>query len=211
MKVSIQDLAENYLKSRTDKDFAKLYNRLMPGVKKFTYDLLQKCKMDSTDVMNDVTSSAFVKILTKIEQYDSTWNFSTWVYRIVKNEALSEIKRLNKIVYLSTIDNGESFEPCEMDNVINKDDYIVKELKSNAEYQHEEFYKLYDNTVNAIYSIKSLYKDVLIDREINNMRYADMAKKYDLPIGTVKTRLKNGRKKIKNVIAKEFDLSIYCY
>jgi len=40
------------------------------------------------DSAEDVVSMAFTKIWTKIDQYNPYWNFSTWSYRIVRNEAI---------------------------------------------------------------------------------------------------------------------------
>lgn len=202
MENSIQTLAENYISSKSDKDFKVLYNRLMPGIKKYVWNFLKDYD-NSNDLSNEVISSAFTKIITKISQYNPAWNFSTWVYRIVRNECLGEINRLNKLVFLSHYknDDGEDSDIFSIDSVLNKDEY-VSYLGIEEREEYEAHLNLYEKAVESINNLNKTHKEILIDRELNNMKYEDIALKYSLPLGTVKSRIHSGRKKVKNEISK---------
>ena len=38
-----------------------------------------------------------------------------------------------------------------------------------------------------------MYKDILVDRMLNNVKYKDLANKYSLPLQTIKNRVRRGK------------------
>jgi len=46
-----------------------------------------------------------------------------------------------------------------------------------------------------------MYKEIIEDRLLNNMKYEDIAAKHDLPLQTVKNRIRRG----KSIIAESMD------
>ena len=88
----IQKLAENFIRTSSEKDFIELYKRIKPG-------LLNHCKsiLIDQEVAEDAVSDTMAKIWSKISQYDpGRGNFSTWVYNIARNESLGIKKVENK-------------------------------------------------------------------------------------------------------------------
>jgi RNA polymerase sigma factor (sigma-70 family) len=86
MADSIQDTAQDWLSSRSDRHFNKLYNRLFPGL--FNY---AKTFLSCTDSARAVVQKAWCNALLSIDRYDSSLGgFSTWMYRIVRNECFVE-------------------------------------------------------------------------------------------------------------------------
>jgi DNA-directed RNA polymerase specialized sigma24 family protein len=70
---NIQELAESFMKTSSEKDFVELYKRIKPG-------LLNHCKsiLIEQEAAEDAVSNTMAKIWTKISQYDPTrGNFST--------------------------------------------------------------------------------------------------------------------------------------
>ena len=51
----------------------------------------------------------------------------------------------------------------------------------------------YETALHAIRQLKPLYRDILVDRLINNMKYKDIAVKYEINLQTVKNRIRRGR------------------
>jgi len=49
----------------------------------------------------------------------------------------------------------------------------------------------------ALHSIAKSHRDLLVDRYVHELTYAELVKKYGLPEGTIKTRLHYGKKKLK--------------
>ena len=83
-------------------------------------------------------------------------------------------------------------------------------VDTTAETKEKEssLYKLYQATVEAIWEMPdSLEKNILVDKELNKMKGYDIAEKYSMNLNTVKTKIRKGRKILKEaVLAKNADL-----
>jgi RNA polymerase sigma-70 factor (ECF subfamily) len=194
-KTNLQTIAMNYINDKTDENFTKLFYRINPGLKKYISGFFKNTLDNRTD---DVVSKTFYKAFKNIHQYNPEWNFSTWIYRIARNEALQELNKMKRFVYFSQFINsdGEQIDPLEF-NGINLDDYIY-----NDEDKETAINDLYNLAINEINNLPILYKNILIDREINKLKYKDLAEKYNLNINTLKSRIRLGRQKIKAVLLK---------
>ena len=82
-ELTLQEMGLRFFESRNEKDFTRVYNRLKPSISYYLRELVPQM-----DDRNEVIATTFSKVWNKIEQYDPYWNFSTWVYRIARNEAL---------------------------------------------------------------------------------------------------------------------------
>jgi DNA-directed RNA polymerase specialized sigma24 family protein len=79
--------------------------------------------------------------------------------------------------------------------------YNMEEDQSNSFFNEtSKFDEIYGSVIEEIENLPDLYKNIMIDREINNMKYKDIAEKYDLKKRSVATRIRRARNKItKNV------------
>lgn len=88
--VSLVELAETFALSRSEADFAKLYN----GAKKRLYRHIQKFVGCNADDINTVLDNTMILIYCNIDKYDSDKSrFQTWMYTIARNEAISYLRR----------------------------------------------------------------------------------------------------------------------
>ena len=83
---SVQSLALEFFETKNERLFTELVERLTPGLltfaRKFSYD---------ENVCKDIAEQTFIAVWEKIEQYNPEYHFTTWIYAIAKNEALSHI------------------------------------------------------------------------------------------------------------------------
>ena len=82
-ELPLQRIGLNFFESRSETDFTRVYYRMKPGISMYLREMLP-----SMDDREEVIATTFAKVWGKIHQYDPYWNFSTWVYRIARNEAL---------------------------------------------------------------------------------------------------------------------------
>jgi DNA-directed RNA polymerase specialized sigma24 family protein len=59
----------------------------------------------------------------------------------------------------------------------------------------------YGNALKAIDSLKEMYKGIVVDRLINDMKYEDIAEKHNLPLQTIKNRIRRGKAIIEESVA----------
>lgn len=192
---NIQELAESFMRSSSEKDFVELYKRIKPG-------LLNHCKsiLVEQEAAEDAVSNTMAKIWTKISQYDpSRGNFSTWVYNIARNESLV-IKK-----------NEDRYMPIIQEVVRNNDDgddsnsYTAKSQTSlESEFdvisvENDEMEDLYESVVEKMKDLPEIYKDILFDREILRMKYQDIADKYGMKKRAIATRIRRARIKVREM------------
>jgi DNA-directed RNA polymerase specialized sigma24 family protein len=66
--------------------------------------------------------------------------------------------------------------------------------------EDNELQARYDNCLKAMEKLKPIYREIIVDRLINKVKYEDLADKYNLPLQTIKNRIRRG----KSLIAESF-------
>ena len=120
----------------------------------------------------DLTQDVFVDICRGIGQFRGDSSLGTWVYRIALNHCLKAQGRSRP-------------EPLELD--------ARSELQSEEGNpdRHLARRELADKLDDALSTLNSGHRDVVILHELHGLTYAECAAVLDIPIGTVKSRLSN--------------------
>jgi len=188
-----RELTENYIATKSHADYTRLYNRIKPGLTKYITGVIK-----DGDIAEDIAVNTLIKLWTKIDQYDPQYQITTWLYRIAMNEALGYIRERNRT---SSIDRMRDDFGVEVNGNGMLDTSSIQDLIEEAEMKTEmDFYdeeealtERYEIALEAIRNLKPLYREILVDRLINNMKYKDIAVKYNIELQTVKNRIRRGR------------------
>jgi RNA polymerase sigma-70 factor (ECF subfamily) len=128
----------------------------------------------------DVTQEVFLRGYNAIERFDSDRPLYPWLYRITKNLCLNLIQRNGRReVSLPEMPLESHYSSVE-DQLDRKD---------QAEDLRSAFKKLPD-----------MYREVLELQHFEDCSYSEIAEILEIPLGTVMSRLFNGRKKLKILI-----------
>lgn len=186
-----RELGETFYETRSERDYNALYARVKPGLKNYIYKMVK-----DGDVAEDLLSNVLVKLWTKIDQYNPEWQITTWLYKIAFNESLAYIKERNKKSSLDNLrevgvqlsDHGimgagitmllEDFEQKTEEDFIEEDEAIMS---------------MYHGALLALNDLKPMYKGIMEDRLIKNMKYEDIADKHKESLQTVKNRIRRGK------------------
>jgi RNA polymerase sigma-70 factor (ECF subfamily) len=197
MAKTIQELAERFLQTSNEKDFKSLYDRIKPG-------LLNHCRsiLIEEEIAEDAVSKTFEKIWVKVSQYDpSRGNFSTWAYNIARNESLlikKKAKRFTPLVYESIeLDGKDHEEFIPLSDIMPEDIFIEPDWELNN--SAGGFDDLYEVVLEKMKQLQPIYKDILIDREINKLKYQEIADKHGMKKRAVATRIRRARIKIREM------------
>src|SRR2546428_11479095 len=61
------------------------------------------CFFDGNEAAaKDITQEVFLKLMTTIEQFQNRSQFSTWLYRLVKNACLDRRRALRRLLFFGT-------------------------------------------------------------------------------------------------------------
>jgi len=179
-KSQLQELGMAFYQTRSEADFNKVYLRMKSSVGYYIKDILPA----SAD-RDEALANTFAKVWSKIHMYDPYWNFSTWVYRIARNEALLMLRYKRRNYSLEAMEekgvNMESRNAVEMPNLeLNNSELPIIDV-------------LFEHAVDAISKLPETYKVVMTMREIEKKKYEDISKELGWKQNTVRTRIRKGR------------------
>lgn len=141
---------------------------------------------DREDVLQDV----FVKVYRNLNDFDTDLSFSSWIYRIAHNEAISAYRKKSVRPEGHLVDEGD----------------LVLEFVSGKESGAD---KLFDESINADEVAKALdelserYKDPIILRFFEHKEYDEISDILKIPIGTVGTLIHRGKKQLETLLDEE--------
>lgn len=201
---SYRELTEKFIETRSHKDYTALYRKVKPGLQNYIKNLIK-----DADVAEDIAVNTLIKMWTKIDMYDPEYQITTWLYRIAYNDALYYIRERNRKTSLDRLRDDYGIETINSSNGVALSDMVQDEImKTESDWYEEEseITERYEAALKAIRELKPLYKDILVDRLIGNMKYEDIATKYELPLQTIKNRIRRGRSLIVESVGVDFTL-----
>jgi RNA polymerase sigma-70 factor (ECF subfamily) len=118
----------------------------------------------------DAAQEALIAVSRRIDRYDGTARFTTWLYRVATNAAIDEARR-----------RGRRPTPVEVlperAGVSGIDDDVVERLDVDA----------------ALATLRPEFRAAVALRDLAGLDYAEIAAVLDLPAGTVRSRIARGR------------------
>ena len=158
--------------------FIVLYTRYNAGVRSH----ISRYVTRKEDV-EDICLESFQKAFSQIGTYNPEFKFSTWLYRIARNTAFD---------HLSKHDREMSYIPT---TSINEDITELKEIPATMHNPEEDIINQqeYDKWLNNIEKLKDDYKVVAKMNLIDNFGYKEIADELDMPINTVKTKIRRAK------------------
>lgn len=189
-QITYRELSENFIKSKSERDYNALYTRVKPGLRNYIANVVK-----DTEATDDILTNTLTKMWTKIDQYDPSYQITTWLYRIAFNECLGWIRQRNTKYSLEAMKDYGIEISDQYAHTSARDLLIESELKTEADWLEEDqdLTDRYELALNNIDRLKPMYKGIIEDRLLNHMKYEDIAEKYNLPLQTIKNRIRRGK------------------
>ena len=189
--LNYRELTEDFIQTKSEKSFTTLYNRIKPGLTAYVYKIVK-----DSEIAEDIAVNTLTKMWTKIDQYDPKYQITTWLYRIAFNESLGYIAKRNKKTSLDKLNefgvevNNAGATTVSLDEALN--DF---EMMTEQDYLDEQnaLMETYGLALEAMNGLKGMYKEIVVDRLINNMKYDEIAEKHNVSLQTVKNRIRRGK------------------
>ena len=130
----------------------------------------------------DLSQEAFYRAFKAIKRFDTTRNFYTWFYKILKNICLNFIQ-FKKV----RANSSEEFDEATMH---------PSTLESSRPDEIFEKSEQSEYIWRAIDSLNENDREIIILKEFDDMSYQEIADTLSIPIGSVMSRLFYARKKL---------------
>jgi RNA polymerase sigma-70 factor, ECF subfamily len=144
----------------------------------------------------DLSQETFVRVYFAIERYHTEYAFSTYIYRIATNLAISEIRKRKrrKLLSLTGLFQADDDEK-EFDITDNKNlqDVDLIEFEKKASISR------------AIAALPEKYRVPIVLRDIEERNYDQVAEILGLSLGTTKSRISRGRAMLREKLKTQFE------
>lgn len=174
-------LTDDHIKQINQGDiqaFKQVYNNMFKSLCLYAYKMLPE-----EDVVNDAVQEAFIIMWNKREEYNSMLGAKGYLYTVVRNKIISELRIRKK-----ETGEAEVIEDIEFDNQITKEE--------TYKLLHEAIATLPDQTQN------------IIKLSMNGHSNLEIAEELDISVNTVKTLKKIGYSKLREKLKENIFLLI---
>jgi RNA polymerase sigma-70 factor (ECF subfamily) len=163
--------------------FGVLMDRYEAKLRRYIARLGVRNPDDQLDVLQDI----FLKVYRNLNGFDPKLKFSSWIYRIAHNEAISAYRKKN----------------------VRPEGHLVadsEEILSFVSGSLETADVAFDKTVNAdevnaaLLKLDPKYRQVLLLRFFEHKEYDEISDILQIPIGSVGTLIHRGKKQLATVI-----------
>jgi RNA polymerase sigma-70 factor (ECF subfamily) len=180
MELSDQDVVRQTLKDR------QLFRILVERYQDALLRYIKRLGCTDPEVAKDILQETFIKVYVNLNDYDSSFSFSTWVYRIAHNETMNHFrKQKNRPKVFVDEASLHLFEtiPDELD--------IAREADGTLRGEAAE---------RALTELKPQYRDVLVLRFFEEKSYEEIADILRIPSGTVATYIARGKADLRKLL-----------
>jgi len=146
------------------------------------------------ETVEDLVQEVFLRVFRGLAGFEGSSAFGTWVHRITTNVCISEIRSrraLKRDVPTTSLD-----QPL----LGSEDLRIEPEAPAAAPGQDLENREMYAACRNAIDGLPSMWRMILVLRDLEDKSYEEIAEILDLPIGTVRSRLHRARARVRKLL-----------
>lgn len=156
--------------------FSCLYERYEEKLLRY----IKRISFTTDDEAADILQEAFIKIWKNLNAFDQSLKLSSWIYRIVHNEAISFLRQKKSF-------GKDHTAPWNDDLYVNLPDETDGETAVELEYRDKLTHRI-------LARLPRPYQEILILRFLENMSYEEISDILKIPEGTVAIRLNRAKK-----------------
>ena len=143
--------------------------------------------VNSPEDAADVVQDAFLNAYQSLRTFKGDAEFYTWLYRIAANTAISLKRKKRAAISLDAGGPEGGIDPDDPSDYI-KPGVALSRTEQEAQLQ------------NAMSKLSHEHKEVLLLKDIEGLKYEDIAEMLGVPIGTIRSRLHRARLELRELL-----------
>jgi RNA polymerase sigma-70 factor (ECF subfamily) len=165
--------------------FSEIVRRYQDKITNHVYYLLH-----DYETAVDISQETFIRLFQHAERYRADFSFSTYIYRIAQNLAISVIRQRKRrgvfqMPFFTSDKDGDEMEVEVADHrIIAPEDLMIDDERLQAVRR-------------AITTLPENYRIPLVLRDVEEKSYEEIGEILNLPDGTVKSRINRARNLLK--------------
>ena len=136
----------------------------------------------SKEDVEDLTIATFSKAFDKLDSFDDSFAFSTWIQTIASNTLIDFYRKKDQktISIDQQKENKDSNNIDFVDSNLDPENYLIRKQKNK-------------HITGVVHRLKPHYRELIILRYLDEMSYGEISKKLNMPLGSVKAKLFRAR------------------
>lgn len=164
------------------------FEELMKKYNKKIFGFIFRMVRDE-EIAIELTQDFFIKIFNVLAKYNFEYKFSTWAYRICYNLVIDYVRKNQTYIDSLDDDSVSQKQMLESDNYSGEDGFEKLAKQEVRDY----IWKVVD-------AIPVKYKELILLRYLQGLKYDEIANITELPVGTVKNRIFKAKEILKTEI-----------
>lgn len=150
---------------------------------------------DSLQQAEELTQEVFLKVYEARLRYEPTAKFTTWLYRIVRNEGLNAVrhKKRHPERYLNASPPADGDGANAEENLLAKSGYMP--ARQYDEKEECEMVRL------ALKSLEPRQREAILYQHVEEMDYSQIAQVMEMTVPAVKSLLYRARRRLAEILA----------
>lgn len=146
--------------------------------------------VENAEDAQDVVQEAFLSAYQSLTSFKGDSRFFTWLYRIAVNTAISLKRKHRATVRIETLTNGNiRLDPLDP-SAASRPEHALEQAEQQSRVRQ------------ALARLSPEHRAVLVMKEIDGMKYEEMAETLQVPIGTIRSRLHRARMELRELLEK---------
>jgi len=173
-------MQETELIKRAQDGDGEAFNALIGKYEKRIYNTAYKFMRNEYDAQ-DAAQDAIIKLYSNLRKFSFNSAFSTWMYRVTANTCLDMLRRRKPETGI------EEFERM----ALSADGNPAEETVNR---------ELGESIKNAIRKLPEKYIPVIVLKDMEGLKYEEIADALHISVGTVKSRISRAREKLRDIL-----------
>lgn len=145
----------------------------------------------SVEDAQDVVQDTFINAFQSLASFKGDSQFFTWLYRIAYNTAISHKRKQKGVISIDTGRNGEAaIEPLD-NSESNQPGFAIERTERERYVQR------------CLNQMSPEHRAVLVLKDMDDMKYEEIAVILNVPIGTIRSRLHRARLEFREILEKQ--------
>lgn len=171
--------------------FSCLFSRYEPRLLRYLKRMADLTEPEAEDILQE----AFIKIWKNLHAFDQDMKLSSWIYRIVHNEAISSMRKKKSFKK----DQMTEWDESRLAGIPDDETECCEDPAGDADLLTREL----------LSQLPLPYRQVLVLKFLENMSYEEISDVLKIPEGTVATRINRAKKTFRKLTSQQhlsFDL-----
>ena len=140
----------------------------------------------NTQEAEDLIQDTYMQAYRHFDKFEKGTNFKAWIFKILTNTFINKYRKKKRTPQHLDIDQV-SFQ------IIDQDTQEGQEMRNKINgVTYEELFD--DDIIRALDKLSEEFRQIVLLSELEGLTYKEIAKKTDIPLGTVMSRLFRGRR-----------------